>query len=231
MREADHSPEAADEYNLLGQRIGSKGRRVRDQLLDAARLLMKAAPTTIPTLTAITSATDVRVSIVYRYYPDVGALLIDAMRPLREEMAPVTALLEKRWPAGSEYEDALAFAHAHFQYWNARMGALFVRNSLAERGDVRFINLRTQWALPLFHALAAKFADAHGRSEADLDLPMAGIVISGMERTTTLSLQRIVLEADVVTPGRGRALAQAAKQRVAVAQLITTLLQHDYLQR
>jgi hypothetical protein len=182
-------------------------------------------------LTAITGAADATLSIIYRYYPDIGALLIDAMRPLQEQMTPVTALIEKPWPVGREYKHALAFAHAHYDYWSARKGALFVRNSLAERGDARFVNLRSQWARPLFHALATKFAAAHGRANKDRDIPMAGIVISGIERTATLALQGIVLETDSASPKGGSAPYAAAQQQMAVAQLITTLLRHDYLQR
>jgi AcrR family transcriptional regulator len=220
----------AAEYNLLGQRMGSKGRQVRDRLLVAARDLMCEVPTRIPTLTAITAAAGIQLTTVYRYYEDIGALLIDAMRPLEQQMLPVKALLEKPWPGGQEYRHALAFARALYEYWRERTGALFVRNSLAERGDVRFIKLRTEWALPMYHALSSKLALAHGRSSFERDLAMSAILISGMERTITLSLQRQVHAEDIALPGANGTLLVPAKQQVAVAQLITTLLRHDYLE-
>jgi AcrR family transcriptional regulator len=191
---------------------------------------MQDVPTSIPTLTAITAEAGVQLTSVYRYYEDVGALLIDAMRPLQQEMLPTKALLDNPWPVRQQYRHALAFAHSLYEYWRKRTGALFVRNSLAERGDVRFIKLRTQWALPLYHALAAKLADAHGRSSREGDLAMSGILISGMERTITLSLQKLVHAEDIAVPGADGMLSVPAKQQVAVARLITTLLRHDYLQ-
>ncbi len=201
--------------------MSSKGRQVRDRLLSAARLLMEIAPDTPPTLTAVTAEAGVNITIVYRYYADAGALLFDAMQPLREEIAPLAAMLQAPWAKGSEHECALAFAHAHYEYWHARRGALFVRNTLAERGDSRFIQLRAQWPTALFHGLAAKLAAAHGRAGIEADLPIAGILISGLERTTTLLLQNA-----------GRRTARqprVVEQQQAIAQLITTLLRHDPL--
>lgn len=217
--------EAENEYNLLGQKLGPKGRHVRDRLLAAARALMASQPMTPPTLTAVTAAADVRLTAVYRYFADIGALYIDAMAPLRAEMAPVIALLERPWPAGSEHIEVLHFAERHFAYWRDRRGALFLRNSLAEGGDKRFIALRTEWALPLYRALAAKLAAAHGRAPGEEDMAVAGVVVSGMERTTTLALQYWEQEGAAGDPAT---LWNADKQQAAVARIITTLLRHDY---
>lgn len=218
---------ATQEYNLLGQKLGPKGLQVRDRLLAAARELMVSQPMTAPTLTAVTTAADVQLTTVYRYYADLGALFIEAMAPLRAEMAPVIALLEKPWRAGAEYAEALHLAERHFAYWRDRRGALFLRNSLAEGGDRRFIALRTEWALPLYRALAAKLAAAHGRVAGEADMAIAGVVMSGMERTTTLALQHWEEEGHA---SDSSVLRHAGKQQTAVAQLITMLLRHDYLE-
>lgn len=211
--------QASDDYNLLGQKLGPKGRQARDRLREAARLLMARDPMAPPTLTAIAVAADVKLTGVYRYYPDVGALYLDAMAPLRHEMAPLVAQLEQPWAAGAEHDAALAFARAHFAYWRDRRGALFLRNSLAEGGDARFIAMRTEWAQPLFHALADKLAAAHGRAAGEADLAVAGVILSGMERTTTLALQHISEDAPL----------PAGRQPMAVADIIATMLRHDYL--
>ena len=219
--------EGEQEYNLLGQKLGPKGRQVRERLLAAARVLMASQPMTAPTLTAVTAAAEVRLTAVYRYYADIGSLCIDALAPLRAEMPPVIALLERPWAAGEEYAEALNFAQQHFTYWSERRGALFLRNSLAEGGDARFIALRTEWAMPLYRALAAKLAAAHGRDVGEDDMAIAGVVVSGMERTTTLALQH--WEEAGQAPATG-GLLMAGKQVAAVARMITTLLRHDYLE-
>ena len=216
----------AQEYNLLGQKLGPKGRQVRDRLLAAARDLMASQPMSAPTLTAITAAADVRLTSVYRYYADVGALYIAAMEPLRAQMAPLIALLERRWRKGAEYAEALRFAEQHFSYWRDRRGALFLRNSLAEGGDARIIALRTEWAFPLYRALAEKLAAAHGRAAGEDDMAIAGVVLSGMERTTTLALQHW----EEGHASHSSVLLHASKQQAAVARIITTLLRHDYLE-
>jgi AcrR family transcriptional regulator len=221
-----------EELNLLGQRIGVKGRLARERLLAAARRLMQTAPGALPTLKALTAEAGVPLTIIYRYYADVGALLIDAMKPLQAEMAPVTALLADPWPQDDVRARALSFAQAHFDYWRARRGALFLRNSLAERGDPRFVELRAQWAMPLFRALAAKLASAHGRAGVEKDLAIAGILISGMERTTTLSLQALSLTADgtgEVTRADAAVLVEAEARQQATAELITLLMRYDHL--
>ncbi len=219
--------EVAQEYNLLGQKLGPKGRQVRDRLLAAARGLMASQPMSAPTLTAVTAAADVRLTSVYRYYADAGALYIAAMEPLRAQMAPLIALLKQRWRKGAEYAEALRFAEQHFSYWRDRRGALFLRNSLAEGGDVRFIALRTEWAFPLYRALAEKLAAAHGRAVGEDDMAIAGVVLSGMERTATLALQHWEEEGHA---SHSAVLRHAGKQQAAVARIVTTLLRQDYLE-
>ncbi|MFC3173698.1 TetR/AcrR family transcriptional regulator [Novosphingobium bradum] len=212
-----------DDYSVAGQKLGPKGRQVRERLKTAARVLMASHPTSPPTLTAIAQAAEVKLTAVYRYYADVGALYLDAMQPLREEMAPVAALLAQPWAPGTEYREALAFATAHFDYWLERRGALFVRNGLAEHGDPRFIALRATWANPLFQALGRKLAAAHGREVGDEDMAVAAVVASGMERTTTIVLQQ-------TASGESPGMFRKASQQTAIARILTTLLRHDYLE-
>jgi AcrR family transcriptional regulator len=218
--------EKAQEHNLLGQKLGPKGRQVRDRLLAAARDLMASQPMSAPTLTAVTAAADVRLTSVYRYYADAGALYIAAMGPFRSQMTPLIALLERPWRKGSEFAEAQRFAEQHFAYWRDRRGALFLRNSLAEGGDARFIALRTDWALPLYRALAEKLAAGHGRAVGGDDMAVAGVVLSGMERTTTLALQHWEEEGHA---SHSAVLRHAARQQAAVARIVTTLLRYDYL--
>jgi AcrR family transcriptional regulator len=223
--EATSPRKATEEYSVAGQKLGPKGRLVRARLRDAARMLMASQPGSPPTLTAIAQAADVRLTGVYRYYADLGALFLDAMQPLRDEMEPVVDLLSQPWKAGQEYREALALAKAHFDYWQERRGALFVRNGLAEHGDERFIALRTAWAQPLYLALAEKLASAHGRTVGEDDLAVAGVVASGMERTTTIVLQQAESEKAAGIAGSLGAMGQ----QKAIARILTTLLRNDYL--
>jgi AcrR family transcriptional regulator len=222
-------PDRAPERNLFGQRIGPKGRLTRERMIASARRLLEASPTVTPSLTAVAREAGVAMAAIYRYYPDTAALMIDALEPIRLEMEQVTALLVRPWPAGETYERALAFAAAHYDYWLARRGALFLRNSMAERGDRRFVQLRTKWAGPLVDGLAAKLAAAHGRRTLEHDLPVAGLVISGMERTTTLALQRseAVAAEGAQDHGGGLDPSTLESRLAAVAQIITLLLRND----
>lgn len=226
--QAISDPEA--EYNHSGQRFGRKGRQVRENLLEAARELMIGNPLTVPTLTAITAAAGVKITSVYRYYPDVGTLLADAMRPMVQEIQPIAAIIDADWPKDSEYRHALEFARALYAYWCDRRGILFVRNSLAERGDPRFVRLRMEWALPMHTALAGKLGKAHQRRLADpRDLSAARILISGLERTLTMMLHILTFGDGFVGRDVPDPLAAVADICEAFAHIVASLIDHDYL--
>jgi AcrR family transcriptional regulator len=225
------TPETEREYNNSGQRFGKKGRQVSDNLLQAARKLMVDDPLTIPTLTAVTAAAGVKITSVYRYYPDVNTLLVDAMQPMVKEIAPVTALMEAEWPKGKEFQRALEFSRALYEYWRDRRGVLFVRNSLAERGDPRFVKLRLDWARPMLIALGEKFSKAHSRPVSDpRDVATARILIPGLERTLTMLLHSLSLGPEVVGEDVPDPLATASEVREAFAHIVASLMNHDYLE-
>jgi AcrR family transcriptional regulator len=223
--------EAEEEFNYSGQRFGKKGRQVRENLLSAARELMVEDPTTIPTLTAVTAAAGVKITSVYRYYPDVNTLLVDAMQPMVTEIEPVTALVEAEWPKGKEFQRSLEFSRALYEYWRDRRGVLFVRNSLAERGDPRFVKLRLDWARPMLVALADKLSKAHNRAGPDpRDMATARILIPGLERTLTMLLHSLSLSPEVIGQDVPDPLATASEVREAFAHIVASLLNHDYLE-
>lgn len=223
--------ESGAEYNFTGQRFGKKGRQVRESLLDAARQVMLDNPLTTPTMTAVTAAAGVKITSVYRYYPDVETLLANAMRPALDELAPIIALLEADWPKGKEFQRALDFSRMLYEYWRDRRGILFVRNSLAEKGEAAFVRLRLEWARPMIQALARKMAQAHGRSEATpIDFATARILIPGLERTLTMLLHSLTLGQEVVAEDVPDPLTAASEVREAFAHLVSTLMTHDYIE-
>jgi AcrR family transcriptional regulator len=231
MTGTDVADSEALEFNFSGQRFGRKGRRVREGLLQAARDLMARSPLTVPTLTAVTAAAGVKITSVYRYYPDVNSLLAEAMLQPLEEIKPVTALLEEEWPKGKEFQRALKFSTALYEYWRARRGILFVRNSLAERGDARFVRLRLDWARPMFVALATKLGQAHGKTEIDpMNMATARIILPGLERTLTLLLQSQELENNILGQDVADIVIISTEVREAFAHLIALLMKHDHLQ-
>lgn len=219
-----------EEFNFVGQRIGPKGRKVRDNLLQAAREVMLANPTTIPTMTAVTAAAGVKITSVYRYYPDVNSLLVDAMRPMIADMAPAVAVLDADWPKGSAFDRAFAFSGLIHDYWRERMGVLFVRNSIAEMGDPAFVRLRLDWARPLLVAIAGKLGEAHGRTpHGPLDLASARILLSGLERNLIVPLQIQSLGTVAVSADDPGPDVLALQGREAFARMFAALLAHDFL--
>jgi AcrR family transcriptional regulator len=231
MSVTNNAAERAKEYNYSGQRYGRKGRQVQENLLNAARNLMVEDPFSIPTMTAVTAAAGVKITSVYRYYPDVSTLLSHAMQPMLDEIQPVADLLTVDWPAGKEFHRALDFSSALYEYWRDRRGVLFVRNSLAERGDPRFVRLRIEWARPMIEGLAGKLAHAHGRAPNDQrDIATARILLPGLERTLTMLLQSLTLGEEAVGPDVPDPLITASAVRESFAHMVASLIRHDYLQ-
>jgi AcrR family transcriptional regulator len=219
------------DYNFTGQKFGKKGLRIRDSLLDAARQLMVEDPLTTPTLTAVTARAGVKITSVYRYYPDINNLLANAMLPAMDEIRPMVEFLEQDWPQGKEFQRALEFARMLYGFWRERRGMLFVRNSLAERGDPRFVKLRLDWARPMLQAISDKLSKAHGRQPMDpRDMAAARILLPGLERTLTMLLQSQTLEGTVLSEDVTDPVITFAEVLEGFAHITASMLKHDYWQ-
>ena len=179
--------ERMNRFNLSGQSIGQKGERTRARLIGATFALFEASKGLPPTAAAIAREAEISPPTFYLYFPDAGAAILAAIEPIGDELEPIVALLEARWPPETLFEQARGFVEAYFDYWISYASALRLRNRLADQGDKRFVELRVASVRPLTAAIADKIRGSE-LQVAGLAHPqdLASVLVTALERVATV---------------------------------------------
>ena len=209
---------AVPDFNLAGQRLGRKGRETRHRLVQTAERLLKEAPETPLSLTAIAKDSGVGLTTVYEYFGDLGEIVLALLEPIRAEMTAVIELLERPWPEGDEQAHALAFVEAHLRYTHRHASTLRLRNILADAGDQRFQRQRAQFASPIIAGLTRKIRHSRGTAARQLKHSAAlGTTLTlAIERAATVATQNVYPQ--LIAEASGFAFEG---QPEALAELIT----------
>lgn len=178
-------PVGTHDYNLLGQRLGRKGQETRERILVAALTLieMQDAPVT---LSAVAREVSVRMTNLYRYFPDLGELVLACLnRVMATADAQFMDKLRERWPDETLQESILDFLKAHYQFWLNHTRILHMRNSFADAGDIRYMTYRQEISRPLMELLAQQMdVSPAGFDTAEAD--MATVIVTAFERIATV---------------------------------------------
>jgi AcrR family transcriptional regulator len=180
-------PEAGLSYNLLGQRLGRKGHETRERILLAALRLMEASPTSTITLTDVAREVEVRLPNLYLYFPNLAELIYACLARVMESAdAAFIQKIQTRWPDKMLYTCVLDYLRAHYQFWYKHAHVLHMRNSFADAGDPRFVELRMKSSHPIWKLLVlqmdGRVEDVHTRC-ADF----ATVILTAIERIATVA--------------------------------------------
>lgn len=209
-------------HNQFGQKLGRKGQETRERIIQAMLRLMDDPEGPPVTLTGVAREASMRLTNLYLYFPDIGALLLAALAKVMDRGGEEhEELLRARWPDETLDASAREFVRALYRFWKRHARLLHLRNTLADEGDLRvreYRNIRTQ---PLLDMLAAQFAPAAGGPVPEAGM-MAAVLFTGLERIVTLTssphFDQIVLK----PAGRGldlhvEAMLEAEAELLALA--------------
>ena len=173
-------------HNLVGQRLGRKGQNTRERILAALLRLLEEPGGSPITLTAVAREAAVGIATLYLYFPDMGELLIAALRRVMGA-AEETFIhrLRRYWPDETLADECQAFVREHYQFWRRYAGLLHMRNSFADACDLRVLAYRTEATSPIIGLLMMQM----GQPAGTLDMPcahLATVVLTGFERVATV---------------------------------------------
>lgn len=170
-------------HNQVGQKLGRKGQETRERIL-AAVLRLLADPDGPPlTLSGVAKEAHVRPPNVYLYFPDLGDLLLAALRRVMDTAEEAyLAQLRPRWADDTLRETCREFLGAYYRFWQRNARLLHMRNAMADANDLRFLRYRNDVTLPLINLLA----DQIGSSENADDGTLASVLLTGVERLATV---------------------------------------------
>jgi AcrR family transcriptional regulator len=174
-------------HNQMGQRLGRKGLETRERIISAMLALLQGPDNQPVTLTTIAKAADVRLTNLYRYFPDLSSLLLAALdRVMTTADAMFLNQLRKRWNEETLDADCSAFLQAHFHFWEENARLLHLRNTLADNHDARVIAYRNVTIKPTILLLARQLS-AKPNAMICPDNHLAAIVLhTGIERLATV---------------------------------------------
>lgn len=173
-------------HNLVGQRLGRKGQATRERILDAMLRLLADPDGPPVTLTSVAREAGIGLSNLYLYFPDLGELLLAALRKVTEDTdSEHVDKLRRRWPDANLEGACRDFLAAHFGFWQRHARLLHMRNAMADANDLRILGYRQSATQPLLTLLAAQMA-REGSEPERRHSDLATVLFTGLERMATV---------------------------------------------
>ena len=178
------TPACADGYNLLGQRLGRKGRDTRQRILDGLARRLAQDEVAPVSLSAVAREASVAMTTLYIYFADISELVLAALEPVFEDVRSLEALLRPRWSDEHLAQCCRAYLVEHEAFWGRHSRILHLRNSIADDGDRRLLRSRNNLARPQIDGLIRQM-DGDPAAFESVCYHMAVAVITGIERVST----------------------------------------------
>jgi AcrR family transcriptional regulator len=172
-------------HNLLGQRLGRKGRDTRERILAATEKLLAEPPGTPISLSAVAREASLGMTTLYLYFGDLIELLLAVLEGIMATAEDsYIGHLRERWPDETLGEQCLRFVDAYHAFWVRHSRILHLRNAYSD--DERMREQRMARSAPMV-ALLAHQMDA---DPADTNSPafcMGSVLLTGVERLITVT--------------------------------------------
>lgn len=174
-------------HNLLGQRLGRKGRDTRERILAATERLLASSPETPISLSAVAREASLGMTTLYLYFADLTELLLAVLDPVfASAEESYVAHLRAPWPDAELHAHCLRFVRDYLQFWERHSRILHLRNSLADSGDQRMRQHRIAAVQPLRQLFLEQMNAPRGRTSESIGA-MATVLITAVERTITMA--------------------------------------------
>jgi AcrR family transcriptional regulator len=173
-------------HNLCGQRLGRKGQHTKERII-TAMLNVRAVDDKAPlTLSAVAREASVSISNLYLYFPDMGDLLLAALRRVFDQNEPAfMVVLRHHWPDEQLHEWTERFVRSQLDFWRRHARLLYMRNSLADAADPRLLGYRQRASRPVIALILDQMQvpDEQARTHYHY---VASILFTGLERVASV---------------------------------------------
>ncbi|PKB14360.1 TetR family transcriptional regulator [Novosphingobium kunmingense] len=213
IAQAERSKGCEQAYNHHGQKIGSKGERTRQALIDATVELLESRGLRDVSVVDVARAAKTSPATFYVYFRGVPEVVLAALETASQTSPELEDLVSRDWLAGDGTAAAAQFVEAYTKLWNRNRTIFRVRNLAAEEGDNRFYEARMKAAGPMVAALAAT-----ARRAQDAGRLPAALSPRACAGTLLMMLERLAAIGPITEEGEGLGygpLKQAAAHTVA----------------
>jgi AcrR family transcriptional regulator len=157
--------------NQNGQRIGAKGQRTRQRLIEVTVELLETHGLRDLTVAEVARVAQTSPATFYVYFDGVPNVVLAALETASQTSPEMLDLIAQDWVGHDGLAKAREFVGLYCNLWSAHRTIFRVRNLAAEEGDPRFIEARRDAVRPLLALLGKRVdaAKAAGRVAAGLD--------------------------------------------------------------
>lgn len=174
-------------HNLVGQRLGRKGRGTRERILAATERLLAESVGTSISLSAVAREASLGMTTLYLYFSDLTELLLAVLDPIMASAEKsYLAHLRERWPDEALDRHCLTFVESYYAFWERHTRILHLRNSLADANNMRMRQYRIDVSHPLMLLLARQMDDGQSLARSP-STGLATVMLTGIERLVTVT--------------------------------------------
>jgi len=146
------------------RKLGAKGQRTRQQLIDATVALLETSGLRDLSVVDVARAANTSPATFYVYFRGVPEAVLAALENASQTSPELEALIDRDWLAPGAVEHSLAFVECYTALWNQNRNIFVVRNLAAEEGDARFYEARMRQARPMMAAISKQVSRAQARA-------------------------------------------------------------------
>lgn len=188
-------------HNLLGQRLGRKGRNTRERIIAAAEHLLASDGDAPISLSAVAREANLGMTTIYLYFSDFTELLLAVLEPLMASahVAYVEGM-QRWWPDEQLGEHCSQFVESFYSFWARHARVLHLRHNLMEN-DERLRNHRVSAITPVIRALVLQMG---GNQDVLFtpDFGMATVIVTGLDRVVDIATDAS-FTSQSMSPGAG----------------------------
>lgn len=176
-------------YNHYGQKIGSKGERTRQVLIDATVELLESHGLREVSVADVARAAQTSPATFYVYFRGVPEVVLAALESASQTSPEIEAIFAKDWLGQGGTVLAREFVDTYCALWNRHRTIFRVRSMAAEEGDERFYRARMEAAIPIMSLLTEQVALAKSAGLVPAELKprsCAGTILMMLERLAAI---------------------------------------------
>ncbi|MBJ7484743.1 TetR family transcriptional regulator [Brevundimonas sp.] len=160
----------ASTTNKLGHRIGARGGRTRQSILDATRSLLDGRHLGEIRVADVAAAAGVSPSNFYTYFKTVEEPVLALCEIAGTEFQPLARYLDSDWSGDRAFTAARAYVVDVLMFWREHGPVLRIEHMLADKGEPGFVETRVKRLRRSHLAFERRIAQAHATGYHDKGL-------------------------------------------------------------
>lgn len=177
------------EFNHYGQKIGSKGERTRQVLIETTVELLETHGLRDVSVADVARAARTSPATFYVYFRGVPEVVLAALEGASQTSPEIEAVFAEPWHRGDAARLARSFVDTYCMLWNRHRTIFRVRNMAAEEGDQRFYRARMEASVPIMSLLTEQIELAQNAGLIPAGLKprsCAGTILMMLERLAAI---------------------------------------------